>query len=175
MGLENELRELFAFAHDTYGDLDIPVNNASVEYRPDEPLEYWPEVLQVDLLAAVYGTRLAIDAMRGRGGAIVNIGSVSVLGHGRLHSKMPAYDVAKAGVIRRTTTLGWLWERERIRVNCLVPGWIGSPPVKAYVDALTPEQRQARGVSDTLLRLEEIADAVVQLATDESLAGRVMV
>jgi NAD(P)-dependent dehydrogenase (short-subunit alcohol dehydrogenase family) len=176
IGVEEHVRHLLGFAESTYGGVDVLINNASAPYHPDAPLEYWFETIQVDLLGAVYGTRHCIDAMRKRGGgAIVNVASVSALGHGRKHAQVAAYDVAKAGVIRLTTALAWLQERERIRVNCLVPGWITSPQVQAYVDSLTPEQRRERGVPDVLITLEEIAGAIVKLATDETLAGRVMV
>jgi NAD(P)-dependent dehydrogenase (short-subunit alcohol dehydrogenase family) len=104
---------------------------------------------------------------------IVNIGSTSALPHG--NSKAPGYDVAKMGVIRLTTALGWLGEREGIRVNCLVPDWVASPEVKAYFETLTPEQRKRGGVPDVLTSLEEIADAVVELVSDDKLAGRVMI
>jgi len=153
------------------------VNNASAPYRPGEPLEHWLDTVQTDLLGALYGTRLAIDAMRRRGGgAIVNISSTSALGHGRRKpGGSPAYDVAKVGVLRLTTMLGWLYEREHIRVNCLAPDWIATEELRAYVDSLTPEQREQEGVPATLTTLGEIADAVTRLATDESLAGRVLV
>jgi len=176
VGVEAEVRALIAFAEKTLGGLDIIVNNASFPYHPQEPLGHWVETVQVDLLGPMYATLHGIEALRRRGGgAIVNIGSTSAVGHGRLHGHVPAYDAAKAGVIRLTTTLGWLREREGIRVNCLVPGWIATPEVQGYVDSLTPPQRKERGVPDRLITLDEIADAVVQLATDESLAGRVMV
>ena len=124
----------------------------------------------------MYLTLASREAMRRRGGgAIVNIASVSALGHGRKHGHVPAYDVAKAGLIRLTTTLAPLAESEGIRVNCLAPGWIASPQVQAYVDSLDAEQRRADGVPDTLITPEEIADAVFELATDPALAGRVMV
>ncbi|HEV3138671.1 MAG TPA: hypothetical protein VGZ26_12220, partial [Pirellulales bacterium] len=45
----------------------------------------------------------------------------------------------------------------------------------AYVDSLTPDERRARGVPKTLISQEEFADAVSEPATDERLAGRVMV
>ena len=71
--------------------------------------------------------------------------------------------------------LGFLREQDNIRVNCLVPSWIASPAPKAYWESLTPEQRQERGVPETLLSLEELADAVLRLATDETLYGRMMI
>jgi NAD(P)-dependent dehydrogenase (short-subunit alcohol dehydrogenase family) len=175
--VEEEVRSLIAFTETTFGSLDVVVNNASAPYRPGEPLEHWVDTVQTDLVGTLYGTRLAIDAMRRRGGgAIVNISSTSALGHGRRKpGGSPAYDIAKAGVLRLTTMLGFLYERERIRVNCLAPDWIATEELGAYVDSLTPEQREQEGVPTTLTTLGEIADAVMRLATDESLAGRVLV
>jgi NAD(P)-dependent dehydrogenase (short-subunit alcohol dehydrogenase family) len=118
---------------------------------------------------------LAIDAMQRRGGgAIVNIGSTSALGHGRKHSPWPGYDIAKAGVIRLTTTLGWLGEKENIRVNCVIPGWIASHEVATYVASVSPTERQARGVPKTLITLEQMSDAVLGLIADPTLAGRLL-
>jgi len=126
----------------------------------------------------MYGTRFAIDAMRrgGGGGAIVNVSSISALWHGRTKGGgTPAYDSAKAGVIRFTTGLAWLREKEHIRVNCFAPGWIATDEVRSYWETLTPTQRLERGAPARLLDLEEVADAVARLARDESLFGRVLV
>jgi NAD(P)-dependent dehydrogenase (short-subunit alcohol dehydrogenase family) len=175
---EADVKALIAFAETTYGGLDVLVNNASGPgFHPEAPLSYWFETVQTDLFGTLYATRLAIDAMRKRGGgAIVNIGSTSALGHGRAHSGgSPAYDVAKAGAIRLTTMLAWLKPHENIRVNCLLPDWVASPAVKTYFDSLSPEQRGKDGVPATLTTLDEIADAVAALITDDSLAGRVLV
>jgi|SRR5450432_686202 NAD(P)-dependent dehydrogenase (short-subunit alcohol dehydrogenase family) len=85
----------------------------------------------------MYAILYAIPAMRKRGGgAIVNIGSTSALGHGLKHSKSPAYDVAKMGMIRLTTTLRPLSDSDGIRVNWLVPAWVATPELTAYVDSL---------------------------------------
>src|ERR1051326_6031588 len=114
--------------------------------------------------------------MRRRGGGvIINFGSTSAVGHGYKHCPVAAYDVAKAGVIRLTTTLAGLREKEGIRLNCIVPDWVATPEVKEYWDPLTPDERRERGAPAVLTSLEEIAQAVVDLITDESLAGRVMV
>jgi NAD(P)-dependent dehydrogenase (short-subunit alcohol dehydrogenase family) len=174
--VEEQVRSLIGFAEKSFGGLGILVNNASAPFHPEAPLDYWADAVQTDLLGTMFGTRLAIDAMRrgGAGGAIVNMSSISALWHGRRHAA-PGYDAAKAGVIRLTTMLAWLGEQERIRVNCLAPGWIASEQVRTYWEPLSPEKRAERGAPSRLLRLEEVAEAVVVLAADETLSGRVMV
>jgi NAD(P)-dependent dehydrogenase (short-subunit alcohol dehydrogenase family) len=68
-----------------------------------------------------------------------------------------------------------LWEQARIRVNCLVPDWVATEEVQAYVDSLTAEQREADGVPKKLTSLAEVGEAVERLVTDETLFGRVLV
>jgi NAD(P)-dependent dehydrogenase (short-subunit alcohol dehydrogenase family) len=175
--IEEEVRSLIRFAEESFGPVAVVVNNASgPEFVPYD-LDRWPETIQTDLLGAMYATRFAIDSMRrGGGGAVVNISSTSALGHGqRRAGGMPAYDAAKAGILRLTTSLAWLAEKERIRINCLVPDWIARPDLQAYVDSLSPEQKSQQGVPTRLTPPAEIANAVLRLASDESLAGRVLV
>jgi NAD(P)-dependent dehydrogenase (short-subunit alcohol dehydrogenase family) len=175
VGSEADIRTLIAFAEETFGGLDILVNNAG-PYFPEDRLRRWDETLRMNLLSAVHGTLYAIEAMQRRGGgAIVNYGSTSAVGHGLKHSPSPAYDVAKAAVARLATTMGWLREAHAIRVNCIVPDWVATDEIQAYVEPLTPAQRREAGVPETLTTLDEIAGAVVRLITDESLYGRVLV
>lgn len=176
VGVEDDVHALFAFVEQKHGGLDVLVNNASGTSHLTGLLENWFELIRVDLMGPVHATFHAVEAMRRRGGgAIVNIGSTSALGHGRKHSQWPGYDVAKAGVMRLATTLAPLDKLYGIRVNCLVPNWVASPEVKAYWDSLTPEQRKAGDVPEKLTTCEEIADAVLRLSTDETLAGRLMI
>jgi NAD(P)-dependent dehydrogenase (short-subunit alcohol dehydrogenase family) len=175
---EEEVGELVAFATRSFGSLSVMVNNASgPEYRPDLPLDRWNEIVETELLGAMYGVRCAIEALRRcGGGAIVNVSSSSALEHGRLRpGGSPAYDAAKAGILHLTTMLRFLGEAESIRVNCVVPHWIASPGPKEYHDSLSPEERDALGVPQVLVTLDEMAGAVVRLATDEALAGRALV
>jgi NAD(P)-dependent dehydrogenase (short-subunit alcohol dehydrogenase family) len=169
-----ELQRLFGRAIEHFGGIDILVNNAGPGPHTG-PLEGWVETIESSLLGTMRATLLAIEDMRRRGGgAIVNIGSTSAIGHGQQHSPWPAYDIAKAGVIRLTTTLGWLGEKENICVNCVIPGWIASHEVATYVASISPAERQSRGVPKTLITLEQMADAVLGLITDATLSGRLL-
>ena len=83
--------------------------------------------------------------------------------------------MAKAGLIRMTTRLASLAKTDKIRVNCLAPGWIATDGPRQYWESLTPSERVERGVPSRLLSTEQVAEAVVRLADDTSLAGRVLV
>src|SRR5262245_19693487 len=172
-----DIRALLRLAEERFGSIHILVNNASAAFRPREPLEHWSEIVETDLLGPMFASRLAIDVMRRTGGgSIINVSSTSALGHGRLHpGGSPAYDVAKAGVLRLTTMLGSLGADDNIRVNCIVPDWVATPDVYAYWESLTPDQRSLLGIPGRLTTVEEIATAVLRLATDDTLAGRVVV
>jgi NAD(P)-dependent dehydrogenase (short-subunit alcohol dehydrogenase family) len=179
VGNEAEVRALFAFAENAYGGVDVLVNNASGMVYPEQTFDDALANLRVDLLGTMLATRHGIEALRRRGGgAVVNLSSTSALPHGDARERGPSssgYHTAKAGVIRFTTTLHWMAAAECIRVNCLVPHWIGTPHIKQVVAEMTPEQRREWAVPDVLIEPGQIAAAVLRLATDERLAGRVAV
>jgi NAD(P)-dependent dehydrogenase (short-subunit alcohol dehydrogenase family) len=115
-------------------------------------------------------TQLAIEAMSG-GGAIVNISSGAGMGfapHGA-----PEYAAAKAAVARLTSALAPLADSDGVRVNCVCPGWVNTPASRRTIASMTPEERRM-SIPATLLEPEEIADAVVSLVRDDTLAGRVL-
>jgi len=78
-------------------------------------------------------------------------------------------------MIRMTTRLAPLAETDGIRVNCLAPGWIATAGVRQHWESLTSAERAARGMPSQLLTTDQISEAVVRLAEDRSLAGRVLV
>jgi NAD(P)-dependent dehydrogenase (short-subunit alcohol dehydrogenase family) len=173
---ESQVKDLILFAEATFGGVSVLVNNASAPHGGEE-IESWMDPIETDLLGALFATRWAIEAMRrGNGGAIVNIASISALWHGRkTPGGIPGYDVAKAGVIRMTTRLASLAKTDRIRVNCLAPGWIATDSVRHIWEPLTIEDRNTRGMPSRLLTTDQVSEAVVRLAEDRSLAGRVLV
>jgi NAD(P)-dependent dehydrogenase (short-subunit alcohol dehydrogenase family) len=172
---EPDIEEMVAFAVRTFGGLDILVNNAGGTPRPhfpDTPVEHWSRTLDLSLRGPMLAIHYALPAMRERGGgAIVNISSVAGLGYAP-HSS-PEYSAGKAGLARLTATLAPLGERDNVRVNCVVPNWIGTEEVLAEIAAMSPEERAE--LPEELTAPEEIAELVVRLVEDESLAGRVFV
>lgn len=173
---EQQVRDLIGFGEQIYGRVTVLVYNASGPFRPGDETEYWSDTVQIEFLGALYATRHAIEAMRrGGGGAIVNIASISGLWHGRrFPAGAPAYDAAKVAMIRLTTSLEGLAAKDGIRVNCLAPGWIATDGPRQYWESLTPTQRIEREVPSRLLSVDDVSNAVIRLATDRTLAGRVL-
>jgi NAD(P)-dependent dehydrogenase (short-subunit alcohol dehydrogenase family) len=124
----------------------------------------------LNLRAPMLATQLVLEPMRRRGGgAVVNVSSTGGLGFAPYES--PEYGAAKAGLIRFTTSLAYAREDTGVRVNCVVPDWIATERAMGELAAMTPE---ARAAEPPLVDPSELADAVVELVRDESLAGRVV-
>jgi NAD(P)-dependent dehydrogenase (short-subunit alcohol dehydrogenase family) len=172
---EDEIRRTIQHAVDTFGGLDILVNNAGGTPRPhfpDAPVEHWSRTLDLNLRGPMLAIQQALPELRSRGGgAVVNISSVAGIGW-QPHSS-PEYSAAKAGLARLTATLAPLAERDAVRVNCIVPNWIGTEEVLAEIEAMSPEERAE--VPDVPTSPEEIAELAVELVEDKDVAGRVYV
>jgi NAD(P)-dependent dehydrogenase (short-subunit alcohol dehydrogenase family) len=171
---EADWRRAIDVAERQLGGVDVLVNNAGGHRPPnfpEAPAERWGGVLDVNLRGVMLGIQAVLGPMRrSGGGAIVNVSSVA--GLLREPYAAPEYAAAKAGVIALTTSLGSLWETDRISVTCICPDWVLTEAVERTVAAMTPEERaEVRG----LVAVEEIAALIGRLARDERLAGNVLV
>lgn len=165
-----EVEAMVAQTAETYGGLDVLVNNAGINRlasATELSEELWDRIVDVDLKSVWLGCKYAIPVMRrgGRGGTIVNTASISGIAGDR---QMPAYNAAKAGVINLTRALAIEYGRDNIRVNCVCPGAVLT---RLLLAALTPEVEARIKAAYPLGRLgrpEEIANGILFLASDES-------
>ena len=114
-----------------FGRIDILVNNAALRREKSfAEMSYseWREILDVTLDGAFHCTKACLPALRkSSAGAIVNIGGLSA----HTGAKNRAHVVtAKAGIIGFTRALAHDLADDRITVNCVVPGLIGTPRPK---------------------------------------------
>jgi NAD(P)-dependent dehydrogenase (short-subunit alcohol dehydrogenase family) len=156
ISLDEDVRRMIAVVGETFGGLDILVNNAANEIEPPfypyASVDAWRRTLEVCLFGTMFATQQAIKPMSERGGgAIVNLSSMA--GVGFTPHDSPEYAAAKAGIMRLTATLGPLKERLNIRVNCIAPNWVATEKVRSFVPHLTAEQRADWWVPD----MEEMA------------------
>jgi NAD(P)-dependent dehydrogenase (short-subunit alcohol dehydrogenase family) len=149
------------------GRLDVLVNNAAILGKSgllDCTVEEWNDVVAVNQTGIFLGMRHAVPLMRrGGGGLIINISSVI----GNLGTEFNfAYSVSKAAVQMLTRTAAVTLAPE-IRVNTIVPGGIDTDMLRALPEA-TRRQRLAAYPMGRAGRIEEVSQAVLFLASDES-------
>jgi NAD(P)-dependent dehydrogenase (short-subunit alcohol dehydrogenase family) len=158
-----------------YGALDFLVNNAGIlgEGRLHETTnELWDDLVATHLTGTFWGCKHAIAAMResGRGGAIVNIGSIlSFTGDGYL----AAYTAVTSGVLGLTKAIAIDYALDGIRCNCVCPGDMETPMIEQYFDG-TDDPTAARSEMEAaypgkrIAHPREVAAAVVYLVSDEA-------
>jgi NAD(P)-dependent dehydrogenase (short-subunit alcohol dehydrogenase family) len=166
----SDVERMVASAVETFGGLDALFNNAGT-LRPgtavDLSVEDWDLVMAVNVRSVFLGAKFAVPALVARGGGtIVSTASVSGLegDRGRV-----VYSASKAAVINLTRSLAVDHAAQHIRVNCICPGAIETPPVGRMLSDAEARRRSER--AHPLGRLgqpEEIAAAAVWLSSDES-------
>ncbi len=136
------LQREIAEAGRALGPITVLLNNAAHDERhkiEDVTVEYWEERLQVNLRHQFFAAQAVIPMMRrAGGGSIINFGSCSWHLH---QGGMPAYTTSKAAVEGLTRGLARDLGPHRIRVNCILPGWIMTE--RQIEKWLTPEAEAA--------------------------------
>jgi NAD(P)-dependent dehydrogenase (short-subunit alcohol dehydrogenase family) len=169
-----EVEGMVAEANATFGSVDIAFNNAGINPTDDGSvldtgLDAWRRVQEVNLTSVFLCCKAVLPYMRAQGrGSIINTASfVAVMGAA---TSQISYTASKGGVLAMSRELGVLFAREGIRVNALCPGPVDTPLLRELF-AKDPERAARRLVHIPMGRfaqVEEIANAVLFLASDES-------
>jgi NAD(P)-dependent dehydrogenase (short-subunit alcohol dehydrogenase family) len=127
---DDDCRRVVATAIDTFGRVDVLVNNAGISDGPavaaDEDLALFRRVIDVNLTSCFVLAQACATHMSAQGsGAIVNIASVHGL-VGSAPNNQAAYSASKAGLVNLTRELALQWARTGIRVNAIAPGYFAT-------------------------------------------------
>ena len=173
---ETSVQAGFAAAAETFGGIDVLVNNAAYRNKAntmDMSVAEWDIMHAVCTRGTFLCLREAVKQMRGRGGgSIVNISSMSAQ-HPTIYPNMH-YDSAKSGVDAITRLSAVEFAPDGIRVNSVLPGGMATPgPDKMRAMAAQggpkiegPATLPGRNVIGRIADPIEMARAVLFLASD---------
>jgi NAD(P)-dependent dehydrogenase (short-subunit alcohol dehydrogenase family) len=122
----SDVERLLADTVESFGQLDVLVNNAGIyplSSIMEMAVEEWDRVLDVNLRSTFLCTQVAAKEMIAREtrGAIVNIASIEAINPAPMHSH---YNAAKGGVLMYTRASANELGPHGIRVNAVSPGLI---------------------------------------------------
>jgi NAD(P)-dependent dehydrogenase (short-subunit alcohol dehydrogenase family) len=172
---EDDLVAAIGLCKSEFGALDSLVNNAGIlgEGRLHETTnEQWDDLVATHMTGTFWGCKHAVAEMLagGRGGSIVNVGSIlSFTGDGCL----AAYTAMKSAILGLTKAIAIDHALDGIRCNCVCPGDMETPMIEQYFDG-TDDAAAAREEMETaypgrrIAHPREVATAVVFLVFDES-------
>lgn len=183
VGDESSIAAMVDAAVTRFGGLDLLHNNAA-DSDPalmsrdlavaEMDAEVWDRTMRVNLRGPMLGCKHAIPHMIARGGgAIVNTSSASGLTGDFSRS---AYAASKAGLRSLTESVAAQYGKQGIRSNAIAPGVIATPALEANVPADQVEVYAENTLTTRLGRAEDIAAAVVFLASDAAafITGQVL-
>ena len=167
---EDDWRSAVEFTLQTYGRLDILINNAAIYKRTpivDTDVEEWRQIMEINSTGVFLGTKHAIPAMqRSGGGSIINISSTAgLVGSGR----GSAYGASKGSVRLFTKYTAIQHALDGIRANSIHPGPIDTEMIADNL--ATPEGRAESEARVPLRRIGTVMDVAygaLFLASDES-------
>lgn len=175
MKLDVSREEDWAVTMAAIGRLDVLVNNAGITTLgsiEDVTLAQFRHEFEVDVVGVFLGCKAAVAKMKGEGGSIINMSSMTGV---RAQHDLVAYNAAKAAVTHMTKSVALHCAKEsyNIRCNSVHPGAIHTPILdKVMAQSQDPEALYAGWVAThpvgRLGRPEEIAAICAYLAADES-------
>ena len=164
----NQVKDMFKFVSDTYGRVDVLVNNAGIvrdEYLLMLTQENLDKCLDLNIKGYFYcAQQAALKMFSQKSGVIVNMSSVS--------SKMAlagqsVYSATKGAVNSMTQTMAKELARKKIRVNAVCPGFVQTE----MVDQL-PEDKKKEYLKEVPLGrfadVNELAGLVSFLCSDDA-------
>jgi|SRR5690625_2892481 len=163
-----DVKRMVQHTMDTYGPLDILFNNAGInsdeKKLPDVSLDEWQKAFDLNATGMFLGMKIAIPHMN-PGSSIINTASIAGIKGQKL---VAAYSASKSSVIALTKTAATEFGKKNIRVNAIAPGVIDTNMVEDWKKTKKWPVLSTANALRRIGRPEEIAHAVLFLASDEA-------
>src|SRR6266852_8093021 len=164
-----DVKEMVDFAVEKFGRLDIAFNNAGVEWKGpvDQATEAeYRRIFDINVWGVLNSMRHEIPVMlKNGGGAIVNTSSVA--GHVGL-PEVSVYIASKHAVEGLTKSVALEFAKQNIRINAVAPGVIATEMFDRFAGDELRDQITAITPVGRIGASEEIAAAVLYLASDDA-------
>ncbi len=169
----DEVRDAVDTAAERLGRLDVLVNNAGVflAHPPlatsyDDWQAAWSQTLATNLTGAANATFCAIPHLQAAGGgAVVNVSSRGAF---RGEPNCPAYAASKAGMNAFGQSMALVLAPHGISVGTVAPGFVQTEMAREVLDGAGGDAVRAQSPFGRVARPEEVAAAVVWLASPEA-------
>ena len=158
-----EIAEMVRTTAQTFGSLDVLVNNAGIQHvAPIEefPVEKWDQIIAINLSSAFHTIRAAVPGMKARKwGRIINTASA----HSLVASPFKvAYVSAKHGLAGLTKTVALEVATFGITCNCISPGYVWTPLVEKQIPDTMKAREHDRGTGQARRAAGGAADQAVR-------------
>jgi len=129
--------------------------------------ELWDRVIAVNLTGVYLMSKFVIPKMQEIGGGTI-VSTASVDGVLAVRNEA-AYIASKGGIISLTKSMALDFARDKIRVNCILPGSIRTPLLKRFIaeNPSVGDEREAHPLG-RIGEPEEVANMAMYLLSDES-------
>lgn len=152
----------------TYGKLDVLINNASIAIDSlveDKTKDNFMKILEVNLVGTFLISRVFGDIMKNnKHGNIINISSTNAID--TYYEYSLDYDASKAGIINLSHNLAKYYS-PYVRVNTICPGWIDTPMNKD-MDKEFKKREEDKILLKRFASPSEIANLVYFISSDEA-------
>ncbi|MEC7838107.1 MAG: SDR family oxidoreductase [Chloroflexota bacterium] len=168
---ENSWKDCIKEVLNTWGKIDVLVNNAGMSLRSnfeEMKKEDWDKVFAVNSTAVMLGTQNVIANMKkNRSGSIINVSSIfGLVGSARSST---AYHASKGSSRIFTKTIAAQYGKHNIRSNSIHPGFTDTPMTEdIHSIEQVRNERLAMTPMGRLGKPEDIAYGALYLASDES-------
>ena len=166
------VRRMVDQARKELGGLDVLVNNAGIylehavtEVSYAEWQQAWQETLSVNLTGAANAIWCAVQYMKGTGGKIINVSSRGAF-RGEPHH--PAYGASKGGLNALAGSMARALAPYGIAVATVAPGYVETDMTVDHLGSARGDEIRAQSPFNRVATPDEIAAAVVYLASPEA-------